>query len=109
MQLQRQAGLPLRVGHLEQVDLRHGAGDVEQGVDAAERGQRLVDHSLRRRRLGQIGIDDQRFGAGGPHRLRRLLEIGAVARDQDERGEIAREADRRRLADALAGAGDDGY
>ena len=48
------------------------------------------------------------FGAGGLHRLGRLLQIGAVARDQDERGEIARKADGGRLADALAGAGDDG-
>ena len=49
----------------------------------------------------------ERFRAGGLHRLRRLFQIGAVARDEHERGEIAREADGRGLADALAGAGDD--
>ena len=65
MQLQRQAAFPLRIGHLEQVDLRHRAGDVEQRVDAAERGQGLIDHGLCGLRLGQVGIDDQRFRAGG--------------------------------------------
>ncbi len=36
MQLQRQAVFPLRIGHLEQVDLRHGSGNVYQSVDSAE-------------------------------------------------------------------------
>jgi hypothetical protein len=45
--------------------------------------------------------------AARPHRLRGLLKIGAVAGDQHQRGKIAREALRRRLADTLAGAGDD--
>ena len=108
MQLQRQAALPLLVGHLEQVDLRHGAGDVEQRVDAAEGGQGLVDHGLRSGGLREVGIDDERFRAGVLTACGRLLEIGAVARDQDQRGEIARKADGRGSADALAGAGDDG-
>ena len=108
MQFQREAAFPLRVGHLEQVDLRHRARDIEQRVDAAERGQGLIDHRLRGLRLGQVGIDDQRFRAGGLHRLGRLLQIGAVARDEHERREIAREADGGSLADALARARDDG-
>ena len=99
---------PLRVGHLEEVDLRHGAGDVEQRVDATECGQGLIDHGLGGGRLGEVDIDDQRFRAGGLHRLRRLIQIGPVPRDEDERREVAREADGRRPADALARAGDDG-
>jgi hypothetical protein len=65
VQLERQAGLPLLVCHLEQVDLRHGAGDIEQRVDSAEGLQGLIDHRLGGRRLGQIDIDDQRFRASG--------------------------------------------
>jgi hypothetical protein len=58
--------------------------------------------------LPQVGIDHQRFRAGGPHRHGGLFQIGAVSGDQNQRGEVAREADGGRLADALAGAGDDG-
>ncbi len=35
---------PLLIRHLEEADLGHGAGDVEQSVDAAECGQGLVHH-----------------------------------------------------------------
>ena len=108
MQLQRQAPLPLRVGHLEEVDLRHRARDIEQRVDSTERGQGLIDHGLGGRRLGEVDIDDQRFGAGGLHRLRCLIQIGAVPRDENERGEVARKANGRRPTDPLARARDDG-
>ena len=108
VQLECQAGLPLLVRHLEQVDLRHRAGDIEQRVDSAEGLQGLIDHRLGGRRLGQIDIDDQRFRAGGPHRFGRLLQVGTVPRDQDQRREIAGETDRRRLTDTLAGPRDDG-
>ena len=66
--------------------------------------KRLIDHGLGGRGLGEVDIDDQRFGAGGLHRLRRLIQIGAVARDEDERRKVAREPDGRRPADALARA-----
>jgi hypothetical protein len=36
MQFQSEAALPLFVGHLEQVDLRHGAGNIEQRIDATK-------------------------------------------------------------------------
>ena len=104
----RQARLPLRVGHLEEVDLRHRARDVEQRVDAPERGQGLIDHGLGGGRLGEVDIDDQRFRAGGLHRLRRVIQIGAVPGDEDQRREVAREASSRRPADPLARARDDG-
>ena len=70
-------------------------------------GQRLIDNDLGGRGLGEVDVDDQRLGAGGLHRLRRLVQMRAVPRHEDERGEVAREADGRRPADALARAGDD--
>ena len=108
MKLQRKAALPLSVGHLEQVDLRHRAGDVEQGIDPAESRERLIDDRLRRGGIRQVGIDDQRLCAGGLHGLRRLVQIGAIARDQHELREITGKAYCGRAADALAGTGDNG-
>ena len=46
------------VSHFEEVDLRHRARDVEQCVDAAECGQRLIDDGLGRCGLGEVDIDD---------------------------------------------------
>ena len=96
------------VGHLEEIDLRHRAGNVEQRVDAAECGERLIDHGLRSGGLRKIPFDDQRFSTGGFHRLGGLFQIGAVSRDKDQGRKIARKPDGRGLTDALAGPGDDG-
>ena len=85
MQLERQARLPLLVRHLEEIDLGDGTGDIQQRFDSAERLQRLIDHCPRSRRLGQIEIDDQGLGSGGPHRDSRLLQIIAIPRDQGDR------------------------
>ena len=81
---------------------------LSKRVDPAECGQGLIDHSFGGRWLGKIEIDDERFCARSLHRLRRALQVGAVPRDENERGEIARKANGRRPADALARAGDDG-
>jgi len=107
VQFQRQARLPLRVGHLEQVDLGDRAGDIEQRVDAAECGHGLVDYRLGGGRLCEVDADDERLGAGGFHPRRRLFEMAAVPGDEDERREVARQADGRRPADALTRAGDE--
>jgi hypothetical protein len=82
---------------------------LSSAFDAAKCGQRPIDHGLRRRRLAQIGIDDQRFRAGGLHRRGRLVQMSAVPRHEDQRGEIACEADGGGPADTLAGTCDDGY
>jgi hypothetical protein len=95
MELERQATLPLLVGHLEEVYLRHRARDVEEGVDAAECAQSLIDDGLRGSGLGQINIYDQFFRSSGLHGFRRLFQISVTSRDEDERGEVAREADGR--------------
>jgi predicted RNA-binding Zn ribbon-like protein len=88
MQLERQAAVPLFVGHLEHIDLRYRAGDVEQGIDPAERGQRLLDDFGCRRSLGKVEIDDQRLGPRRLHGRRRLLEILAPAGGERDRGKI---------------------
>ena len=108
MQLEREAAFPLRVGHLEQIDLRHRARDVEKRVDAAERGQGPVGRCLRGFGLPQVGVDHLRFRVGGRDRRGRLLQTCAIPRDQDQRGEVASKADGGGSADALAGSGDDG-
>jgi hypothetical protein len=104
-----QAAVPLRVGHLEQVDLRHRAGDIQQGIDPAKRLQRPVDNGCRCRRFREVDIDGQRFGASRLHRVGRFLEVGTVAGGEDDRGEVARETDGGGTPDALARAGDDRY
>jgi hypothetical protein len=91
----------LPIGHLEQIDLRHGSGDVEQPVDPTKRAESLLDHRPRRRGQTEIDIDDQRFCAGNLHRSRGLVEMGAVSRDKNQRGKITRLADRGGPADAL--------
>jgi hypothetical protein len=108
MQLERKTTLPLRVGHLEEIDLRHRAGDIEKGVDPPEGGKRLIDHDLSGRRLGEIEVDDERLCARGLHRFRRALQVRAVSRDENERGEITRKTNGRRSANPLACARDDG-
>jgi hypothetical protein len=109
VQLERQAGVPLLVGHLEQVDLRYRTGDIKQRINSAEGLQGLIDHHTGGRRLGQIGSDDQRFRASGSHRFGRLLQISTVPRDQAKRREITGETDSRRPTDTLACPRNNGY
>jgi hypothetical protein len=56
VELEGQAAVPLCAAHLEQVDLWHRAGDVEQCIDPTECGERLIDHGFRRRYLGKVDI-----------------------------------------------------
>jgi len=58
MQLQRGAVGPLRVGHLEQIDLRYRARNVEQRVDSSEAIERRFHDCLRRLRLAKIRSED---------------------------------------------------
>jgi len=57
--------------------------------------------------LAEIGINDQYFRAGGLRRRGGLFQMRAIPRHQDQRGEIARKADGRGPANALAGSRDD--
>src|SRR5208283_5757454 len=76
--------------------------------DPIEGRQGLIDDCLCSLWLCKIGVDDKRFRAGGSHRLRGPFQIGAVSRDQDQRGEVARKADRGSPPYALACSRDDG-
>ena len=67
------------------------------------------DHRPRCRGQTEIDIDDQRVCAGSLDRFRGLVEMGAVSRNKDQRGKIARQADRGGPADALARTRDDSY
>ena len=46
MQFQFHASFPLVVGHLEEIDLRHRAGNVEKRVDSAKAVKSVVDERL---------------------------------------------------------------
>jgi hypothetical protein len=68
----------LFIRHLEQIDLRHGPGDIQKRIDAPESSQSLIDHRLRHRRLRQIVCDDQHLGAGRLHGFGGFLKMGAL-------------------------------
>jgi hypothetical protein len=91
----------LRVGHVEQVNLRNRAGDVEKRVDATERGESLIDRVLGSLRLREIARDHKRFRARGSDGFRSAFEVRPVPRDKNDRREIARKANGRRPANAL--------
>jgi hypothetical protein len=99
----------LRLGHLEQIDLRHRACDIEQGIDLTERRERLIRDLLCGRDFRKIDIHDERRSARCLDRCGGFIEIFPVARHKDDRGEVLGETDRGGPSDALAGAGDDGY
>lgn len=97
------------VCHLEEVDLRYRAGDVEDRIDAAEVLQCLLDRRLRRRRPAQVEIHDQRLRAIGFDLFGCLGEALQVAGDEHNRGETLRKPQRGSLTDALARACDDSH
>jgi hypothetical protein len=99
--------LPLRVGHLEQIDLRHRAGDVEQRVDAAEGGQRLIDDGLRGRGSARSRSMTSGFAPAALTASAVSRDWRGCARPGPSRKNRARDG-WRWPADALAGAGDDG-
>src|SRR5262249_6205035 len=83
-----------------------GAGDVAQDVDAAERGDRVGHRLLAPRRAGHVARDRVRGAAGVLDAGRR--HVGALDVETGNGGTFSREQLGRRLADAAAGAGDDG-
>jgi hypothetical protein len=107
MQLERYTAFPLRVRHLEQIDLRHGASNVQQSVDSAKSVERALDESLDRARLAQIERISQGFGACGFYRGRSLAEFVLLPRGQDNSFEVACQAYGSRPTNALACARDD--
>jgi hypothetical protein len=63
VKLERHAVVPLRVCPLEQINLRHGAGNVEKGIDSAKKIESVLDDRLCRLRQAQLDGDDHRLGA----------------------------------------------
>jgi hypothetical protein len=109
MQLQRYSTVPLCIGHLEEVDLGNRTGDVEQSVNATERGKRLVNDFLCRGGIGQVKLNNQGLGADSLDGRCGLVKLGPIARNQGDCSEVAREADGGSEADTLTGPGNDGY
>ena len=108
VQFQGSAVFPLLVRHLEQIDLRHRACNVYQSVDSAKAVERALNEGLGRARLAQIERVSQGLGATRLHRTRSFLEFVLPPRREDNSFKIARETYRRRAANTLARAGDDG-
>ena len=85
VKLERQSLLPLPVGHLEQIDLRHRAGDIEQRVDPAERRRAsgrpppAPPTASARSRSMMSGSASAAFTA-----CRGVFQLGAVARHQHD-------------------------
>jgi len=65
VKLKRHTVIPLRVCHLEQINLWHCAGDVENRVDPAKALKRNGDDRRWRLWLTQIDGNGQRLGAYG--------------------------------------------
>jgi hypothetical protein len=61
VKFQLHAFSPLHVGHLEQIDLRHRACDVQKRVDPAETIETRPDERFCRFGLGQIKITNKRL------------------------------------------------
>ncbi len=102
-------GVELGDRHLLQARVPGDAGVVDQGVDAAEAGQRAGDHRIDLRAVGHV--DDDADAGGTAHRDGADLRHGGVDVVQvahDDAGAFARELQGGGQADALGGAGDDG-
>jgi hypothetical protein len=108
VKLQLHSGSPLVVRHLEEVDLGDRAGNVEEGVDSAERFGRGFHDGAGGFDLAEIEIKSDALSACGSDLGRGFFQGLFVSGDQDQFGEISREANGGGAADALARAGDDG-
>ena len=84
MQLERHAVVPLRVSHIEQIDLGHRAGDVEEGIDAAEALERTVHDDVCRFGLAQIDSEHGCLSAGRSHLCSGRGEILLVSRGKNQ-------------------------
>ena len=63
MKLQRHTVVPLRVRHLEQIDLRHGPGDIHQRVDPAEAPECVLHDFFGGRWFTQVERKHQTFSS----------------------------------------------
>jgi hypothetical protein len=82
VQLQRHAVVPLRVRHLEQINLRYRSRDIEQCIDSAKAFEYAFDQDLRRLRFPKVESPDHRFGARAPYVGGGFLQLVLIPRNQ---------------------------
>jgi hypothetical protein len=82
----------------------HAIGDAAIRERLGHRDDGGIDGADGRIRRRQVGIQHQGLCTRRLEPLRCLSEPGAITRDEDDRREIACQADGRGLADALTGA-----
>ena len=78
------------VRHLEEVDLRNRARDVQQGVDSPKLFECGADNTLWRFDAAQVQRKTQRFCPGFFDRIRNLFERLRISRNQYDGSEVAR-------------------
>src|SRR5580692_7535240 len=88
VQLKRHPVIPLRVRHLEQINLWHCTCDVEQGIDSAEALENFIDEGFCRLRFAQVESEDNCFSSNRPHVGCSVFQALLIPRHQDNDGEI---------------------
>jgi len=102
VELQLHAGVPLLIGHLEEIDLWNGACDIQQRVDSSKTLKCGVDDSFRRLGPAQVEGNGKRLGSSSFDGGGDLFKFAGIARRQDDSREIARQTNRGGTSDALA-------
>ena len=89
----------------------HAAGGVDQNVDpVAEGGLGGGDQAVDRRRVGHVGLVNDRRAARGLDQAQGLLGAGGIIGVVDaDLGAFGGKLQRDRAADVAAAAGDDGH
>jgi hypothetical protein len=107
--LELHAGIPLFVGHLEQVDPRNRAGNVQQRVDTTELCQGPVDDGFGSRWRHEIQIDGERLGTIRLNLFGNLAKRSRTSCCQHDSREIPGKPDRGRPSDSGTRAGHNCY
>jgi len=84
VKLQRHTVVPLDVGHLKQIDLRHGAGDIHERINSAETRECIIHDFFGRGWFTQIQRKHRTFRSDGLRLSRCLLQVLLVPRDQGQ-------------------------
>jgi len=97
----------LSSGHLEQIDLWHGSGNVNQSIDSTQAVDYGFEEDLRRPRLAQIERVSQGFCTRGFDCRRSLLQLILLPGSQGNGFEIACQTNRCSTTHALSCVSDD--
>jgi hypothetical protein len=101
VQFQLHAGFPLLIGHLEEIDLGHGTGNIQQCVDSPKALKRSVDHNFGCFNLAQV--ERKRSGSAPAFWTASATSSSAFGlRSQYNGGKIASQSDSGGTSDALA-------